>query len=326
MKNKQTSTDTPFFARLPVVVIGACISCLLWGCAFPCIKLGYRYSGVESSDIAGQIMYAGVRFTLAGLLAIIGGSLINRRILYPRPKAIPKVMLLSLFQTIIQYFFFYIGLAHTSGVSASIIEATNVFVAVLVAGLVFRMEHVTGRKIIGCIIGFVGVVIVNLNGIGLSAIKGMFSSWSILGEGFIFISTFGYAFSSVILKKFASDENPVMMSAYQFLFGGLVMLAAGAIMGGKLSFNTAGSILMVLYLAFISAAAYSLWGTLLKYNPVSRVAIFGFMNPVVGVILSAWLLDEADSIGLMSIVSLVLVCVGICIVNGQSRKKKNSEE
>ena len=321
MKNKRDLTDVPFFSRLPAVIIGACICCFLWGCAFPCIKLGYRYCGVASEDIASQIMYAGVRFTLAGVLAIIGGSLINRRFLYPRPKAIPKVMLLSLFQTIIQYFFFYIGMAHTSGVSASIIEATNVFVAVLVAGVIFRLERVTGRKVIGCIIGFVGVIIVNLNGIGLDAVKGMFRNWSVLGEGFIFISTFGYAFSTVILKKFAGDENPVMMSAYQFLFGGLVMLAAGAVMGGRLSFPDAGSALMVLFLAFISAAAYSLWGTLLKYNPVSRVAVFGFMNPVVGVILSAWLLDEAESIGLMSIVSLVLVCVGIFIVNGQSRKK-----
>ena len=73
---------------------------------------------------------------------------------------------------------------------------------------------------------------------------------------------------------------------------------------------------MLIYLALVSAVAYSLWGMLLKYNPISRVAVFGFMNPVFGVILSAWLLREgAQSLGPVSLVSLVLVCAGIYIVN-----------
>ena len=72
---------------------------------------------------------------------------------------------------------------------------------------------------------------------------------------------------------------------------------------------------MLLYLAMVSAVAYSLWGMLLKYNPISKVAVFGFMNPVFGVILSALLLQEADSLGVMCIAALGLVCVGIYIVN-----------
>jgi len=66
---------------------------------------------------------------------------------------------------------------------------------------------------------------------------------------------------------------------------------------------------------FLSAVAYSLWGILLKYNPVSKVAVFGFMNPVCGVILSAVLLGETDSLSVMSVAALVLVCMGIYIVN-----------
>jgi drug/metabolite transporter (DMT)-like permease len=46
------------------------------------------------------------------------------------------------------------------------------------------------------------------------------------------------------------------------------------------------------YLGFVSAAAYSLYGLLLKYHPVSKVAIFGFTNPIFGVILSALFLHE----------------------------------
>lgn len=72
---------------------------------------------------------------------------------------------------------------------------------------------------------------------------------------------------------------------------------------------------MLVYLAMISAVAYSLWGILLKYNPISRVAVFGFMNPVIGVILSAIVLDEKDTLGVTSVIALILVCIGIYIVN-----------
>ena len=86
-------------------------------------------------------------------------------------------------------------------------------------------------------------------------------------------------------------------------------------MGGRLEVISAHGVAMLLYLAMVSAVAYSLWGMLLKYNPISKVAVFGFMNPVFGVILSALLLQEADSLGVMCIAALGLVCVGIYIVN-----------
>ena len=79
---------------------------------------------------------------------------------------------------------------------------------------------------------------------------------------------------------------------------------------------------MLLYLALVSALAYSLWGILLKYNPVSRVTVFGFMNPVFGVLLSALLLGETgQASGVRSLLALVLVCTGICLVNTSSRQE-----
>ena len=102
---------------------------------------------------------------------------------------------------------------------------------------------------------------------------------------------------------------------FQFCVGGLIMVLIGLILGGKLPVVTAGGIGMLVYLAMVSAIAYSLWGILIKHNPISKVAVFGFMNPVCGVILSAILLDESSSLGVMSLVSLALVCLGIYIVN-----------
>ena len=146
---------------------------------------------------------------------------------------------------------------------------------------------------------------------------------SLQGEGFIFLSTVAYAFSSVFLKRFSVKDNPVMLSGYQFVAGGIIMIIVGAVMGGNIHVTSGKALLLLLYLAMLSAVAYSVWGVLLKYNPVSRVAVFGFMNPVFGVILSALLLHEGDQAGgLVSIISLILVCIGIYAVNRQQAVKE----
>ena len=87
-------------------------------------------------------------------------------------------------------------------------------------------------------------------------------------------------------------------------------------MGGHITKVTPSGIGLLVYLALVSAVAYSLWGILLKYNPVSRVTVFGFMNPVFGVLLSALLLGEKDQAsGILGLLSLLLVSVGIYVVN-----------
>lgn len=294
--------------KTAVVWLGAMFCCLLWGSAFPCIKIGYQLFQIDASDTASQILFAGWRFTLAGILAVIFGSVLAKQILYPAKEAVSKVLCLSLFQTVLQYIFFYIGLAHASGVKASIIGAFNVFAAILVASLIFRQEKLTAGKIFGCAVGFAGVVLINLSGVNMQ--------FHMNGEGFILLSAIAYAFSSVFLKKFSVRHNPVMLSGYQFIFGGIIMIIIGIAMGGGVTQITVSGMLLLTYLAFVSAAAYSVWGLLLKYNPVSKVAVFGFMNPVFGVILSALLLHEGQQAGgAASVIALALVCIGIYIVN-----------
>lgn len=289
-----------------VVWLGALICCALWGSAFPCVKIGYEMFQITSEATASQILFAGYRFTLAGILVILFGSILNRKFLIPKKETLPNIFKLSLLQTTLQYLFFYVGLAHTTGVKASIIEAVNVFVAILVASLIFHQEKLTREKMIGCVIGFLGVVIVNLNG------GEMDLSFHFLGEGFIFLSTVAYAFSSVFLKRYSKSENPVLLSGYQFVTGGIILMVVGAAAGGSVHGFTVKSSAMLLYLACISAVAYTLWGILLKYNPVSKVAVFGFMNPVFGVILSAVLLGETEQAsGWKNIIALILVCIGI---------------
>lgn len=299
-----------------VVCIMASICSGLWGSAFPFVKIGYKMFRISSNATGSQILFAGIRFTLAGILTLLIGIILSKKILVPKLQSLPKILCLGLLQTVLQYVFFYIGLSHTTGVKASIIEGVNVFVALLVASFIFRQEKFTRKKLLGCFIGFLGVVIVNVNTDGIQM------DFKLMGEGFVILSTIAYAFSSVLFKHYSKRENAVMLCAYQFLIGGVIMIAVGICMGGRMGgYLNSVSVALLLYMAFISAVAYSIWGILLKYNPVSRVAVYGFMTPVFGVILSAFLLHENRLIGFQCFFSLILVCAGICIVNYTKNKE-----
>lgn len=298
-----------------VVSLLATFCCLLWGSAFPSIKVGYEWFRIGSSDTAAQILFAGMRFALAGVLVILLGSLLHREFLRPRLSSLPRIGKICLMQTVIQYFFFYVGLAHTTGVKGSIVESSNVFFAILFSSLLFRQEKMSGKKLLGCIVGFAGVVLVNLGGGGEDL---RLQS----GDLYILISAAAYGMSSVLIKKYSQWENPVMLSGYQFLAGGLLMMAGAFAAGGRITVFTPAGGAILLYMALISAVAYTLWGVLLKYNPVSRVSIFGFTNPVFGVLLSALILHEGGSFGMTGVAALVLVCAGIFIVNYERQGKK----
>lgn len=302
------------FRKTSVVCILAMICCILWGSAFPCIKIGYSLFEIPAGDTPSQILFAGIRFTAAGILAWIFGSIIARKPMLPEKTAYKKIALLSLFQTVLQYLFFYVGLAHTTGVKSSIIKGADVFICILVSSLIFRLEKLTPKKIIGCVIGMAGVIIINLAGGSIDM------SITLLGEGFIVFSMLAHTMSSVLIKIFSKDHNPVMLSSFQFTLGGIVMICCGLIFGGTLPAVTIKGILMLIYLALVSSVAYSLWSVLLKHNPVSRISVFGFMNPVFGVILSALLLGETEqAFSVNAIIALVLICTGIVIVNKTAR-------
>lgn len=290
-----------------VVCVIATICCALWGSAFPVVKIGYKLMNIDTT--ASQILFAGMRFTIAGVMTVVIGSLINRRPLFPRKSSWQYVLKLSFFQTFLQYMFFYIGLSITTGVKASIIEGTCAFFSLLIASLIFRQEKLTAVKILACIIGFGGVIISNLNGIGASN--------GLAGDAMILVSTISYAFSSVLIKIYSQKEDPVTLSGYQFVVGGIALTAVGLVLGGRVVVPDAHSLTVLLYLGMLSAIAYSLWGIILKYNNVSSVTVYSFMIPVFGVILSALMLDaeRAAAFGIFNIIALVLVSVGIVIVN-----------
>ena len=291
------------------ILTAAVAANLLWGSAAPCIKLGYRCFAIAQDDVMSQILFAGVRFALAGVLTILFGSLLRRRFLLPRRGSGGMILMLALTQTVIQYTFFYIGLSHAPGYMASVISPTATFFALLIAALVFRQEKLTAGKVFGCLIGFAGVLAVSLNGRLDGGAK-----WN--GEGFLILAAASYGCSSVLIKRYSLREDPVVLSGWQFLLGGTMMTAAGLAGGGRLTAVSAGAWPLMLYLGFLSAAAYTLWSLLLQRHPVSKIMVFSFLNPVFGVLLSALLLDELRELNVpRCLLAVVLVCLGVWIVN-----------
>ncbi|MBR3996282.1 MAG: DMT family transporter [Clostridia bacterium] len=293
------------------VVLSALLCTALWGSATPFIKTGY--ASLKVSGTPSIMLFAGIRFALAGIITVIIYSIIERKFLYPKKKSIKYVGIISVFQTILQYIFFYIGLANTSGVKGTILSGSSAFFSILVATLIFRQEKLTLKKIIACLIGFSGVVVVNLSGLELNL--------NFLGDCFVIFSAISLAFSSVLMKIYSKEENPVVLSGYQFILGGAVMIILGLAFGGSISFESLTGVGILTYLAFLSAIAYALWGILLKHNPVSKVTVFSFMTPVFGVILSNIMLTESGNVSVINVlVALALTCAGIFTLNYQKNR------
>lgn len=275
------------------VFLAAMVCCFLWGSATPAIKIGYQIFQIDGGDTSSIILFAGIRFLLAGLLVVMFQSLLRRRFLKPEREALPSIFALSMAQTVVQYLLFYVGLAHTSGVHGTILSGTGGFFSILMASLLFRYEKLTGAKVLGCVAGFGGIVIMNLSGM---AGESLFQV-SLLGEGFVLFSQMSYALSSILVKRFSSRFDVVMLSGWQFVLGGSIMILVGLLTGGRVGLPTqAWGWALMLYMGLISAVAYSLWGVLLQYNPVSSVTIYTFLTPVFGVLLSAAFLGEAEQV------------------------------
>ena len=305
------------FAR-PMVAVLCAIGCnMLWGSAIPFINLGYKLFAIPSGAITTQILFAGCRFFLAGLLTILFASMQKKTLVVPRKKNADKVVKLALTQTIAQYFFFYIGVANTASVKGAIIQGLNAFVAILIACFLFRTERMNLLKWIGGLLGVAGVVAVNLNGGTIDM------SVSLMGEGFLMVSMLAGACSAGLIKRYGQHDDPVALSGWQFMLGGAVMAIGALLMGGRLHPQNIGAVLVLLYLALLSAVAYTVWSLLLKVNPVSRIAVYMFLQPVFGVLLSLILYGSSDVPLLRYALALLLVCLSIVIVGkGQRAEKK----
>lgn len=296
------------------VVMGlAVFCCLLWGSAYPGVKIGYELFNITSTG--SKILFAGYRFTLAGILTFFIIRIYYHKWRLPKKNELKPMLILGIVQTTCQYIFFYIGLSNTSGVKGAIINATASFLAIFFAHLVFKNEKLTGNKVVGSILGMAGVIIIQLN-------KGPIGGGFLLtGEGFLFFACIASALGSVLTRVFSQKIDAMVLTAYQLIFGGLILITTGLVLGGEIKVIPVQGVFLFIYLAFLSATAFSLWTILLKHNPVGNVAIYRFMVPVFGVILSGVFLGE-DFLSITTIISVSIVSMGIYIVNREKSEGK----
>lgn len=311
-----------FFTNGVVVCVLAIFCCILWGSAFPCVKIGYKLFEIDTTSPSSLILFAGCRFTLSGILVITFGSITQRRLLLPKLKNMPRVLTVSLFQTCLQYTFFYIGLANTAGVKASVLNGLGVFFTILAACFLFRTEKFNLVKLFGCLCGFGGVILLNLGG-------DFNFDFHILGEGFLIFSGLSAAIAAGFVKVFSKKEDTTVLCGWQFLLGGILLIVIGVSTGGRITHIDVGAVFMLLYLAFLSACAFTLQGHLLKYNAVSKISVYKSTNPLFGAIFSAIILGESDQLlSYFTLIALALVCLGIFIINKfgeKSFKNKKTE-
>lgn len=297
------------FTRKGFVVLFAVIAALSWGGAYPFIKLGMQEFQIADFDTGSKILFAGVRFFLAGVGTLALSVLMKQSIKIESKSNFSWLLLFGLVNTALHYFFFYIGLSNCNGSKASIIDSLGTFWLIFLACIFFR-ERLDAKRIIGCVLGFCGILLVNLSADGSNAM-------SFMGEGMLFLNTICAAFGGVITRVVTKKMNPVAATGYSLLFGGAMLLAAGVIMGGKLEHITVKGIGIIAVLIAISMTGFILYNQLLRYNPIGEIAIFNALIPVFGTLLCCVLLGEAFYIKYLF--AIMLISLGILAINKKSK-------
>jgi drug/metabolite transporter (DMT)-like permease len=192
-------------------------------------------------------------------------------------------------------------------VKSSILNASTTFFSVLLAHCFYRNDRLNFHKAAGCLIGFAGVLAVNFSPELLDF------HFTLLGEGFVVIAMFVLSATSIYGKRLSQTMDSVVLCGYQLAIGGIVLVAAGHLGGGKLSGFTPESTALLAYMALLSSVSYAIWTALLKYNRVGLVAVFNLQIPIFGAVLSAVFLGERV-LEWKNVVALLLVCGGIWLV------------
>ncbi|KAG4096464.1 DUF6-domain-containing protein [Neocallimastix lanati (nom. inval.)] len=325
------------------------ITCtFLWGSAFPSVKLGYEKFHINKKDLKSIILFAGLRFTFAGLLIIAFYCIIRKQLILPKLTQLPDIIILGIIGITFQYILFYYGLSNSTGVKSSIINSLSTFLQVVLAHFIFKNDRITVRKAIGCVVGFIGVVVINIGGAIFSKSKDgneVDISFALDGEGVLMLSCVMSSISTIIVKlltakgslfkslrdneeKKGEKKKPdiIMITGYQMFVGALIIdiIAIIWLIFSPLKPNDNSDekqyknvsftgYLLLIYMSLLSAIAFSIWNTLLRFNNVGKIAFFRFLIPIFGTLLSGIFLGE-NLLKLENLIALILVCLGVVIV------------
>ena len=224
-------TQKEFFGnpKLAPLLTLACI--LAWAGAFPLIKLGYRE--IALPNIADKLAFAGMRFTLAGVLAMLFAYLLGRSFRVPTKSCARSLVIFTLINITLHYIFSYIGLAHMTSSRSVIIDTMGSFFMILLSCWLFADDRLTLTKLLGCLLGFGGLIVMNWQ-----PHHSLWADITFMGDGMLLLNTFCIA-GGGIWAKFVSREMDVMVAtAYSLFFGGGLLWLIGIGFGGSVVLNS----------------------------------------------------------------------------------------
>ena len=278
-------TRTSIFQRPAWVVVFALTAAMAWGWAFPLIKIGFSAFGITADMTGSKMLFAGIRFAAAGLIVLSVARGSGRSFKTDIRQDWWFLLAFALMNTTLHYFFFYVGMSHSEGSRAAILNSLSTFLVVLLACACFKSDKLTSRKILGCAVGFCGILALHLGGTE----SGRFT-W--LGDGMIILNAICGATANLMTRGLSRREDVFVGTGYSLTVGGLLLIIPGLAFGGTLPHVNILGILCLLLLIAISAIGFALYNKLLSLNPVGKVAIYNSLIPIVGAVTSCLCLGE----------------------------------
>lgn len=303
----KTKTPLPLFQRPVWVCLFALTAAVLWGWAYPIIKIGFEEWGITPDMTGSKMLFAGIRFAISGLIILAMARGMRRSFRPARRWDWGFILLFALINTTFHYACFYIGLSHSEGSRAAILNSLSIFLVVVLACVFFKSDRMTLRKMVGVVLGMAGILILNLNGDAVSA------EWSWLGDGMIIVNAICSAVASLLTRSMARRVDIIVGTGYSLGIGGLLLIVPGLLMGGTLPHVTLWGLALLGMLVGISTIGFALYNQLITHNPIGKVAIYNSLLPIVGAVTSCLCLGEPFQANY--ILAGGLVASGIYIVN-----------
>lgn len=308
--NTPENNPKTIFRRPVWVALFALTAAIAWGWAYPLIKLGMAEFSITPDMTGSKMLFAGIRFCLSGLLVLAIARTARRDFHVARNADWLYILAFSLFNTTLHYACFYFGLSHSEGSRAALLNSMSVFLVVIFACVFFKSDSMTVRKAVGCILGAIGIVSLNIGG----SVGGEFT---FLGDGMIMLNALCGAIASLMTRGLGRRVDVFVGTGYALALGGALLIVPGIAMGGSLPRITVWGIVILALLIAISTVGFSLYNKLLSCNPVGKVAIYNSLIPVVGVLTSCMCLGE--TFHFRYVLAGVFATSGIYVINKGKR-------
>ena len=273
---------------------------LLWGSLFPTVKMGIAEWGIETTG--DKLLFAGVRFVFCG--AVIMLFSLKDKASYKSAKSVMGLILLSgFFSIVLHYACTYSVLSQVDASKTAILKQVGALFYVCFSFLFFKDDRFTLPKFFGALLGFGGIVAINSNLSGFT-----FTKWDTL----ILVASFSSVASTVISKNVLKKTSPMTVTGISQLFGGVVLLGVGLIMGGGMGEASVRGFVVLAYIFTASIVSYVLWFSVLKKCEVSKLFIIKFAEPLFACVFGAALLGE-NVFKPQYIIAFILISLGIYI-------------